>query len=213
MDNLSIIIRNRNEAEYIGFALQSVCDFAPQAEVIVVDNNSTDDSLNVVSLFSDRLNIKTVTIEDYTPGRSINLGVQNATKDYILVLSAHCQITDVDFNSVKLLLDSNKAVFGQQNPIYRGKKITKRYIWSHFGEAEVTNMYSAIDDRFFFHNAFAFYTRETLIETPMPEIYSGKKDRYWAKDIVEAGGSYIYIPYIKVNHFYTGNGATWKGLG
>ena len=73
MDNLSIIIRNRNEAEYIGFALQSICDFIPKAEVIVVDNNSTDDSLNVVGLFSDRLDIKIESIDRYTPGRSINL--------------------------------------------------------------------------------------------------------------------------------------------
>ena len=36
MDNLSIIIRNRNEAEYIGFALQSICDFIPKVCSIVI---------------------------------------------------------------------------------------------------------------------------------------------------------------------------------
>ena len=124
MDNLSIIIRNRNEAEYIGFALQSICDFIPKAEVIVVDNNSTDDSLNVVGLFSDRLDIKIESIDRYTPGRSINLGVNKASKDYILILSAHCQITSVDLDLITENLNKFKAVFGQQNPIYRGKKIT-----------------------------------------------------------------------------------------
>jgi len=44
---ISVILRNRNESEYIGFALQSICDYIPDAEVIVVDNNSTDDSLEV----------------------------------------------------------------------------------------------------------------------------------------------------------------------
>ncbi len=194
MDNLSIIIRNRNEAEYIGFALQSICDFIPKAEVIVVDNNSTDDSLNVVGLFSDRLDIKKESIDRYTPGRSINLGVNKASKDYILILSAHCQITSVDLDLITENLNKFKAVFGQQNPIYRGKKITKRYIWSHFGDEEIVNMYSDIENRLFFHNAFSFFKKETLINSPMPEKYSGKEDRYWAKDIVKKGSEYIYIP-------------------
>lgn len=213
MDNISVIIRNRNEGEYIGFALQSVCDFIPKAEIIIVDNNSTDDSLSVVDLFLDRLDIKIVSIDRYTPGRSINLGVKKASKDYILVLSAHCQITCLDLHLITKNLNKFKAIFGQQNPIYKGKKITKRYIWSHFLDKEVVNMYSNIENRLFFHNGFAFYAKKTLLETPMPEKYSGKEDRYWAKDIVETGGEYIYIPDIKVNHFYTGNGATWKGLG
>jgi len=213
MDKLSVIIRNRNEADYIGFTLQSICDFIPKSEVVVVDNNSNDESLNIVNLFSDRIETKIINIDNYSPGRAINLGVNNCTNEYILVLSAHCQITLLDMNLVFDYLKKYKVVFGQQTPIYRGKKISKRYIWSHFGEEEVVNMYSTIENRFFLHNAFAFYTMSTLIETPMPEKYSGKEDRYWAKDIVEGGGNYIYSPYIKVNHFYTKNGATWKGLG
>ena len=51
---ISIILRNRNEGDYIGFALQSICDFIPDAEVIVIDNNSTDDSLDIVKLFNNR---------------------------------------------------------------------------------------------------------------------------------------------------------------
>ena len=164
-------------------------------------------------MFSDRLDIKTVKIDKYTPGRSINLGVKEASKDYILLLSAHCQITSIDLDLITKNLIKFKAIFGQQNPIYRGKKITKRYIWSHFGDEEVINMYSDIENRLFFHNAFSFFKKETLISTPMSEKYSGKEDRYWAKDIAKKGNKYIYIPNIKVNHFYTGNGATWKGLG
>ena len=215
MDKVSVIIRNRNEAEYIGFALQSVCDFIPKAEVVVVDNNSTDDSLQVVNLFKDRLNLKVLTIDDYTPGRSINLGAQHVTNPTVLVLSAHCQLTKVNLEAVNIALTEQKhlAVFGQQNPIYKGKKITKRYIWSHFGDKEEVNMFSSIENRQFFHNAFTFYLKETLLNKPMPEQYSGKEDRYWAQDIVQEGSTYLYSPELKVNHFYTGNGATWKGLG
>jgi rhamnosyltransferase len=213
MGKVSIIIRNRNEGEFIGFALQSCLDFFDKPEIIIVDNNSTDDSLEVVSWFNDRTSIKILPLDKYTPGRSINLGVQNATHDTVLVLSAHCQITEVNLELTKDLLKENVAIFGQQNPIYKGKKITKRYIWSHFSEKHATNMHSDIENRYFLHNAFCFYNREFLIQNPMPEQYAGKEDRYWAADVVNKGYTYLYTPVLKCNHYYTHNGATWKGLG
>lgn len=213
MGNISVIIRNKNEQDYIGFAIQSVIDHFNDPEIIVVDNNSTDDSLEIVNLFIDRANIKIIKIDNYTPGKSINLGVQHATNNIILILSAHSQITEINLDRVKEVLNYHKAVMGQQNPIYRGKKISKRYIWSHFGEEPCVNMYSEIEDRPFLHNAFCFYKRDTLIEKPMPENYPGKEDRYWAASLNEEGYTYWYAPEFKCNHFYTKNGATWKGIG
>jgi hypothetical protein len=74
-------------------------------------------------------------------------------------------------------------------------------------------MYSNIEQRYFLHNAFCFYEKSVLINNPMPEQYPGKEDRYWAKDMINKHQHYIYEPSISVNHFYTGNGATWKGIG
>ena len=48
---------------------------------------------------------------------------------------------------------------------------------------------------------------------PMPEKYAGKEDRYWAKEIVSLNHTFLYQPNIVCNHFFTKNGATWKGLG
>ena len=101
---ISIIVRNRNEGEYIGFTLQSICDHIPNAEVIVMDNNSTDDSMDVVTLFNTRLNIITSNIENYTPGKSLNVAVNMCSNDIILILSAHSQITKMDLKSVQSLL-------------------------------------------------------------------------------------------------------------
>lgn len=215
MDNISIIIRNRNEGEFIGFALQSCLDFFNKPEVIIIDNKSTDDSLEVVNLFSDRTDIKVHDISHYTPGKSINLGAKEATRDTILVLSAHTQITCLtNWRTIPNRLHDNCAIFGQQVPIYRGKKITPRYIWSHFHpEQQTTNMFSKIENRQFLHNAFCFYDREFLLKNPMPEKYPGKEDRYWAIDMVSKGHNYLYDPNLSVNHYYTKNGATWKGIG
>tara|TARA_R110000803_G_scaffold210394_1_gene282030 strand:- start:645 stop:1280 length:636 start_codon:yes stop_codon:yes gene_type:complete len=210
---ISIIVRNRNEGEYIGFTLQSICDHIPSAEVIVMDNNSTDDSMDVVTLFNTRLNITTSNIDNYTPGKSLNKAVGMCSNDIILILSAHSQITKMDLGYVQSLLKLHSAVFGNQTPIYRGKKISKRYIWSHFVDTEGVNIHSTIENRPFLHNAFCFYNKSDLIETPFDEEVSTKEDRYWAIDILKESKSYLYTPQIEVNHYYTGNGATWKGLG
>ena len=213
MDNISIIIRNRNENEYIGFAIQSCLDHFNKPEIIIVDNNSTDDSLQTVNLFKDRTSIKVIPINDYTPGKSINLGAQYTTRDTILILSAHSQIIKVDLKLIEYDLNNAVAVFGNQNPIYKGKKISKRYIWSHFKENRTINMFSKIENRQFLHNAFCFYNKQFLLDHPMPEHYAGKEDRYWAIDIVNKGHNYYYDPTHTINHFYTTNGATWKGIG
>ena len=81
---VSVIIRNRNEEEHIGFAIQSVVDHFKDPEIIIVDNNSTDDSMKVVSLF-DRYNIKEYSIKGhYTPGKALNFGVKQSNNDIIL---------------------------------------------------------------------------------------------------------------------------------
>jgi glycosyltransferase involved in cell wall biosynthesis len=210
---VSVIIRNHNEHQYIGFAIQSVLDFIPNAEIIVIDDHSTDDSLDVVRMFNNRGNVKIFTIKDYTPGKSLNFGVKTATYNTLLFLSAHCQITKFDLEYVNDKLNNYSAVFGNQVPIYKGKRISKRYIWSHFIDKEVVNMYSTIEDRPFLHNAFCFYKKQELLDNPFSEKLFGKEDRYWAIDILNAGKSYLYTPKIEVNHYYTSNGATWKGIG
>jgi rhamnosyltransferase len=212
MDKISVIIRNRNESEYIGFAIQSVIDNFNDPEIIIIDNNSTDDSIEIVNLFSLKNNIQIFNIDKYSPGKSINDGVKYCSNDIILVLSAHSQICKMNHDYIQSCLKHNVAVFGKQTPIYRGKKITPRYIWSHFGNKEVVNLFSDIEDRYFLHNAFCFYNKEHLIKYPFDEKLVGKEDRYWAIDQVNLGYTYLYTPTIEINHYWTKNGATWKGL-
>lgn len=212
MDNISIVIRNKNEADYIGFALQSCIEFFDKPEIIIVNNSSTDDSMDVVQNFNNRTEIKVKNIKSYKPGEAINKGVKSCSKDYILVLSGHTQIIELDFNNIKKQLENNVAVFGKQIPVFRGKKISPGYIWSNFSDKKEINKFSQIENRLFLHNAFCFYKRETLEKYPMPEKYSGKEDRYWAKEMVSNGYKFLYDPSHKCYHFWTKNGATWKGL-
>jgi len=213
MDNISIIIRNKNEEQHIGYAIQSCLDFFDRPEIIIIDNESTDNSMDIVMFFNDRTNIKIIKNSTYTPGKSLNIGLQNATKDYVMILSAHSQIVKLDFKSIKQSLEKHVAVFGKQIPIYMGKRITPRYIWTHFGDKKKINLYSDLEKRYFLHNAFSFFKKSTLIKFPFDEKFGSKEDRYWANDMVSKGHKYLYDPNLITNHFYTKNGATWKGIG
>ena len=57
-------------------------------EVIVVDNESTDKTIEKVRQYPVKKKI--VTITDYLPCKSLNLGIEQSKGEYIVCLSAHC---------------------------------------------------------------------------------------------------------------------------
>lgn len=224
LKNISVIIRCRNEARWIGHCIQSVLDLLNKPEIIIIDNKSTDETLQIVKSFKEDPNLKDkknrkytkiniLTIADYSPGRSINLGVKNASSPIILVISAHCVLKKVDINKHIKDLKKYKCIFGNQIPVWKGKKITKRYIWSHFGKKEKENMYSDQESRYFLHNAIAIYDKNFLLKNKFDEHLTSKEDRYWANSIVSKKYKYLYDPQLEVEHHYTEAGNTWKGIG
>ena len=209
----SVVIRNRNEERWIGHAIQSCIDHLEKPEIIIVDNYSTDESMQIVKEFCFT-DIKIYSIDEYTPGKALNLGVSKTSRENLLILSAHSQITKmVKAEEIDNLLFHHVAVFGKQIPMYRGRKINKRYVWSHFVDESNINMWSDYENRNFLHNAFCFYRKETLEKYQFDEKLASKEDRYWAKEIVASGLSYYYEPQLECNHHWTPNGATWKGIG
>lgn len=223
MSKISAIIRVKNEEANIGFCIQSILNTFDFPEIIIVNNNSDDESINIVKHFekdsslnsNDRryTKIKIVNISDYTPGKALNLGIKHTTQKYCLIISAHCKIIKFDLQKNIRNLDDNIAVFGKQIPIWNGKKITRRYIWSNFGENSKVNFFSKQENRFFFHNAFSFFKKKTLIDFPFNENLTSKEDRYWAQNIIENKGmNILYYSKNLAEHYFTKNGATWKSI-
>ena len=212
MDKISVIIRNKNEEKYIGYAIQSVLDNFYRPEIIVVDNESIDDSLNIVKSFSFS-DVKTYKMNSYTPGKSINFGVSKCSNDYILILSAHSEIKSCNFKPIISKLETHCVVGCKQIPIWKGRKINRRYVWANFLNHDEINYFSKDENRYFLHNAFAFYKKETLLKYPFDENLVGKEDRYWINDRIKDGMSSYYDAKTFCHHHYTDNGATWKGIG
>ena len=51
MDDISVIIRVRNEENWLGHSIQSILDYFKHPEIIIVDNNSNDKSIKIANLF------------------------------------------------------------------------------------------------------------------------------------------------------------------
>lgn len=213
MIETSVIIRTRTGEPYLGFAIQSVLDHVPNSEIIIVDNACKDGSLDTALQFN-KADIQIFPCDQYSPGKALNIGIKESVGKKILILSAHAKITKYDSSTIDHNLEQMTAVFGKQIPVYRGKRITPRYIWSHFIEHATVNMFSQIENRPFFHNAFAVYNGDYLRKHLFDEDLSGKEDRYWAKDVIDRGDCYLYNPIVmECEHYWTPSGATWQGIG
>lgn len=130
---ISVVIRSKNEERWIGHCIQSVIESLNKPEIIIVDNKSTDETISIVRSFiedpklkntdcSKYTTIKILKIDNYSPGKSINLGIKNASNSIVLVISAHCVIKKINLSKHINDLKKYKCIFGNQIPIWKGKK-------------------------------------------------------------------------------------------
>src|SRR5687767_7757499 len=119
----SIIIRCYNEERHIGRLLDGVlCQTVQDVEIIAVDSGSTDGTLSILSQYP--VTVLNIRPEDFSFGRSLNMGCQAASGEFIIAASAH--VYPVSKHWLESLLapfaDSRVAlVYGKQ----MGNEVTK----------------------------------------------------------------------------------------
>ncbi len=84
--NLSIVIASYNQAEWLPEAIESALAQDMPAEVIVVDDGSTDNSLSIACRYDARLKVISQVNKGLSSAR--NTGIMNATGDYVLFLDS-----------------------------------------------------------------------------------------------------------------------------
>ena len=84
----SVVIRCYNEEEHIGRLLTGIMQQTVQdVEIIIVDSGSTDATLSIASRFPVR--ILSILPEEFSFGHSLNSGCRAATRDFVVIASAH----------------------------------------------------------------------------------------------------------------------------
>ncbi|MDP2106774.1 MAG: glycosyltransferase family 2 protein, partial [Desulfobulbaceae bacterium] len=194
----SIIIRTKNEERWITSCLNAV--FAQNYqdfEVIIVDNQSTDSTLAKVDQFPVK---KVVHCTEYLPGKSLNIGIAEASGEFVVCLSGHCIPTNDQWlsNLLRNMADPNIAgVYGRQEPLSFTPPGDKRDLMIVFGpERKVQRKDS------FFHNANSMVRKSVLDQIPFDDKITNIEDRVWAQQVLQQGHAIIYEPEASVYHWH-----------
>jgi len=194
----SIIIRTKNEERWITQCLREVFNQEYQNfEVIVVDNESTDKTLEKVRQFNIQ---KVVTIQDYLPGKALNQGIRNSKGKYIVCLSGHCiPINRQWLSNLMRNFEDNKiaGVYGRQEPMAFSSDSDKRDLAIAFGLDRKIQFKDS-----FFHNANSMIRRDLWEKNPFSETTPNIEDRIWAQNILKEGHLIVYDPEASVYHYH-----------
>lgn len=180
----SVVIRCYNEAEHIGKLLaelkrQSFTDY----EVIVVDSGSDDGTLDIVG--SEDVILEHIRKEDFSFGRSLNIGCRAARGEFLVFISAHCYPEHEDW-LVNLLagFDDEKVavVYGKQRGIPDSHFSERQIFKSWFPEESIARQEGP-----FSNNANAAVRRSLWEMNPYDESLTGLEDVAWAQQVMRDG--------------------------
>lgn len=110
MSTLSVHVSNYNDAAHIGGALEAICTQSRQPdEVIVVDDGSTDNSIEVIEAYRLRFPVIRIERNETNCGVvfTINRGLHLAKGDFIYFASANDRILPGFFERSMKLLDQH----------------------------------------------------------------------------------------------------------
>jgi len=101
---VSIVIRTLNEEKYLSELLSAI-DMQEKNgflfEVVIVDSGSTDKTLEIAKKYKAR--VTHINKQDFTFGKSLNVGCKFADGEYFVFISGHC--VPVNKNWLQDLID------------------------------------------------------------------------------------------------------------
>jgi glycosyltransferase involved in cell wall biosynthesis len=197
--NCSIVIRAYNEEKHVGRLLEGIRQqTVTDVEIILVDSGSTDQTVSVAEACG--VQIFHIAPEEFTFGRSLNLGIQAATRELIVIASAHVYPVYPDWlqSLLRPFEDPNIAlVYGKQ----RGPST------AHFSEQQIYHQWypdvSALRQATAFCNNANAAIRKSLWEkNQYDETLTGLEDLAWAKWAKEQGYDIAYEADAEILHVH-----------
>ncbi|MDA8565491.1 glycosyltransferase [Schleiferiaceae bacterium] len=216
MNKVSIIIRTKNEERWIKTCLNSLKNQSHQSfEIVLVDNLSTDRTLEIVSTHVLSKRITVVEIEEYVPGRALNIGIENSTGEIIVCISAHCIPSNNTWLSslIQPLSESKKivATYGRQIPMPYSNPEDVRDLLLVFSKDERLQK-----NDYFFHNAHSAFYRKVWSKFPFNDKLTNIEDREFGKNLIENNYRIYYNPIPTVYHYHgihqSGNSKRLEGV-
>lgn len=198
-ETVSVIIRTKNEEHWIGSCLDAVFnqDY-PGFEVVVVDNESTDRTREIVGRYPCM--VVTISDAEFNFSRALNRGIEASQGRLAAILSGHCVPANEQWLlrlSLGFVDRKVAAVYGRQEPLPDSSPIDKRDLYTTFGLDRRVQVRD-----YFFHNANSMIRRSIWKNLPFSEEIEGVEDRDWAKKVQEMGYTIVYEPTSSVYHHH-----------
>jgi rhamnosyltransferase len=197
--NCSLVIRAYNESTHLGRLLEGIThQTVKDVEVILVDSGSTDSTVAIAESYGARsVHIRP---EEFTFGRSLNLGVRAATRELVVSASAHIYPVYPDWlESLLRPVEDDKVAlaYGKQ----RGPETAK------FSEQQIFHQWypdlsQPRQETAFCNNANAAIRKSLWEQNPYAESLTGLEDLAWAKWAKEQGHAIAYAAEAEVIHVH-----------
>ncbi|MEI6190037.1 MAG: glycosyltransferase [Chitinophagia bacterium] len=198
----SVIIRTFNEERHIGRLIDGINrqEFNNQVEieVIVVDSGSTDSTMSIAKHMG--ANVVTLPKEEFSFGKALNLGCDNANGEFLLFASAHVYPVYSDWISrmIQPFEDENVAlVYGRQI----GNENT------HFSEHQIFSKWFPSLSNYnqstpFCNNANCAIKKSLWQKVRYDEQITGLEDLAWASIMMKKGYRIIYLAEAVIVHVH-----------
>jgi rhamnosyltransferase len=199
----SIVIRTKNEAQDISKTLRLLTSQSLKPnDIVVVDSGSTDETVNIVKQWSD---VKLIQIqpEEFTFGRSLNIGFKATEGEIVVPLSAHAFPCNQYWlqNLVKHFDDPKVAgVYGKQVPQPDAWPSVQRDYLAGYSDKKRIQTNPDIPREHFFSNANSAIRSQCWEKQHFDEMLTGSEDCQWARAMLRLGYKIIYEPEAAVYH-------------
>lgn len=195
----SIIIRCYNEEKHIRKLLKGIIhQTMHDVEIIIVDSGSSDNTIPIAEQYP--VKIVKILPKDFSFGRSLNLGVQNANSELLVFASAHVYPVYPDWLEKLLAPFSDPRIaltYGKQRG-GEGSKFSEQQIFAHWYPSD-TQQYQ---DTPFCNNANAAVRRELALQHPYDEMLPGLEDLEWSQWAMSQGYAIHYCPEAEIVHVH-----------
>ena len=197
--NCSIVIRAYNEEKHIGRLLEGIKQQTiKDVEIILVDSGSTDKTVSVAESFGAR--VVHIPSAEFTFGRSLNFGVQTATRELIVIASAHVYPVYPDWleSLLRPFEDERIALtYGKQRGFERSKYSEHQIFHQWYPDESKPDQETA-----FCNNANAAIRKSLWERNPYDETLTGLEDLAWAKWAKEQGYKIAYVADAEIVHIH-----------